>query len=172
MVSIERRSTAVSQWGTRLQRLTLTLGGGLEGPPRPVMAPYPFPSASSVGVGRHRGSTWVTVGNLVAALSPAPSHAVSRCSGPTRRSSWRVNPPVSPFGPALVPVLPRADRAVRTVSPAACSHVRCAVVCTPLVITRAQPLALLRRSRGREIIWGVMCGRCRMHPPHVCRREI
>ena len=31
--------------------------------------------------------------------------------------------PVSPFGPALVPVLPRADRAVRTVSPAACTHV-------------------------------------------------
>jgi hypothetical protein len=28
-------------------------------------------------------------------------------------------------------------------------------VYTPLVITRAQPLALLRRSRGREIIWGV-----------------
>jgi hypothetical protein len=23
------------------------------------MAPYPFPSASSVGVGRHRGSAWV-----------------------------------------------------------------------------------------------------------------
>ena len=35
--------------------------------------------------------------------------------------------PVSPFGPALVPVLPRADRAVRTVSPAACTHVTCAV---------------------------------------------
>ena len=38
-----------------------------------------------------------------------------------------VNPPVSPSGPALVPVLPRADRAVRTVSPAACTHVKCAV---------------------------------------------
>ena len=36
--------------------------------------------------------------------------------------------PVSPFGPALVPVLPRVDRAVRTVSPAACTHVPCAVV--------------------------------------------
>ena len=35
--------------------------------------------------------------------------------------------PIAPFGPALVPVLPRADRAVRTVSPAACTHVACAV---------------------------------------------
>ena len=48
--------TPVNSSGTRL---TLTLDGGLEGPPRPVMAPYPFPSASSVGVGRRRGSTWV-----------------------------------------------------------------------------------------------------------------
>ena len=40
--------TPVNSSGTRL---TLTLDGGLEGPPRPVMAPYPFPSASSVGVG-------------------------------------------------------------------------------------------------------------------------
>ena len=48
--------TPVNSSGTRL---TLTLDGGLEGPPRPVMAPYPFPSASSVGVGRRRGSAWV-----------------------------------------------------------------------------------------------------------------
>jgi hypothetical protein len=48
--------TPVNSSGTRL---TLTLDGGLEGPPRPVMAPCPFPSASSVGVGRRRGSTWV-----------------------------------------------------------------------------------------------------------------
>ena len=48
--------TPVNSSGTRL---TLTLDGGLEGPPRPVMAPYPFPSASSVGVGKRRGSTWV-----------------------------------------------------------------------------------------------------------------
>ena len=41
--------TPVNSSGTRL---TPTLDGGLEGPPRPVMAPYPFPSASSVGVGR------------------------------------------------------------------------------------------------------------------------
>ena len=45
-------------------------------------------------------------------LSPNPSRAVSRCSGPTRGSSWRVNPPVSPFGPApppaLVPALQQA----------------------------------------------------------------
>ena len=34
-----------------------------------------------------------------------------------------INSPIAPFGPALVPVLPRADRAVRTVSPAACTHV-------------------------------------------------
>ena len=40
--------TPVNSSGTRL---TLALDGGLEGPPRPVMAPYPFPSASSVGVG-------------------------------------------------------------------------------------------------------------------------
>ena len=51
-----RTPVGPQQCGTRL---TLTLGGGLEGPPRPVIAPYPFPSASSVGVGRHRGSTWV-----------------------------------------------------------------------------------------------------------------
>ena len=72
--------TPVNSSGTRL---TLTLGGGLEGPPRPVITPYPFPSASSVGVGRHRGSTWVRQ----SALSPTPSHAVSRCSGPIRGSS-------------------------------------------------------------------------------------
>ena len=48
--------TPVNSSGTRL---TLTLGGGLEGPLRPVMTPYPFPSASSVGVGRRRGSAWV-----------------------------------------------------------------------------------------------------------------
>ena len=35
---VERR---VNSSGTRL---TLTLGGGLEGPPRPVITPYPFPS--------------------------------------------------------------------------------------------------------------------------------
>jgi hypothetical protein len=48
--------TPVNSSGTRL---TLALGGGLEGPPRPAITPYPFPSASSVGVGRHRGSAWV-----------------------------------------------------------------------------------------------------------------
>ena len=48
--------TPVNSSGTRL---TLALGGGLEGPLRPAMAPYPFPSASSVGVGRRRGSAWV-----------------------------------------------------------------------------------------------------------------
>ena len=36
--------TPVNSSGTRL---TPTLDGGLEGPPRPVMAPYPFPSASA-----------------------------------------------------------------------------------------------------------------------------
>ena len=51
--------TPVNSSGTRLTPLTLALGGGLEGPPRPAMAPHPFPSASSVGVGRRRGSTWV-----------------------------------------------------------------------------------------------------------------
>ena len=35
--------------------------------------------------------------------------------------------PIAPFGPALVPVSPRADRADRTVSPAVCSHVRRAI---------------------------------------------
>ena len=50
------RETPVNSSGTRL---TLTLDGGLEGPPRPVITPYPFPSASSVGVGRRRGSAWV-----------------------------------------------------------------------------------------------------------------
>jgi hypothetical protein len=48
--------TPVNSSGTRL---TLALGGGLEGPPHPAITPYPFPSASSVGVGRHRGSAWV-----------------------------------------------------------------------------------------------------------------
>jgi hypothetical protein len=42
--------TPVNSSGTRL---TLALSKG------PVIAPYPFPSASSVGVGRHRGSTWL-----------------------------------------------------------------------------------------------------------------
>ena len=37
-------------------RLTLALGGGLEGPPRPAITPYPFPSASSVGVGRQQAT--------------------------------------------------------------------------------------------------------------------
>ena len=36
--------------------------------------------------------------------------------------------PIAPFGPALVSVLPRVDRAVRTVSPAVFSHVRRAAV--------------------------------------------
>ena len=48
--------TPVNSSGTRL---TLALGGGLEGPLRPAITPYPFPSASSVGVGRRRGSAWV-----------------------------------------------------------------------------------------------------------------
>ena len=48
--------TPVNSSGTRL---TLALGGGLEGPLLPAITPYPFPSASSVGVGRHRGSAWV-----------------------------------------------------------------------------------------------------------------
>ena len=36
--------TPVNSSGTRL---TLALGGGLEGPLRPAITPYPFPSASS-----------------------------------------------------------------------------------------------------------------------------
>ena len=36
--------------------------------------------------------------------------------------------PIAPSGPALVPVLPRVDRAVRTVPPAVCTHVRRAIV--------------------------------------------
>ena len=42
--------------------------------------------------------------------------------------------PIAPFGPALVPVLPRVDRAVRTVPPAVCTHVRCAIVSACLCI--------------------------------------
>jgi hypothetical protein len=44
--------------------------------------------------------------------------------------------PIAPFGLALVPVLPRVDRAVRIVPPAVCSHVKRAIVsacvCIPL----------------------------------------
>ena len=44
--------------------------------------------------------------------------------------------PIAPFGPALVPVLPRVDRTVRTVSPAVCSHVRRAIVCACLCVSK------------------------------------
>ena len=46
-----------------------------------------------------------------------------------KKNKQTKNPPIAPFDPALVPVLPRVDRTVRTVSPAVCSHVRRAIIC-------------------------------------------
>ena len=52
----ERRSTVVLGFNAHSGRRRPTKGG----PPRPVIAPYPFPSASTLlGVGRHRVSTRV-----------------------------------------------------------------------------------------------------------------
>ena len=66
------------------------------------------------------------LGNLVRPVSPPGTRfpgAVSR-PGSKRRRGHRL-----PFGSALVSVLPRTDRAVRTVPPAVCTHVRSAIVC-------------------------------------------
>ena len=80
------------------------------------MTMYPFPSASysaSDSTGGARG-----LGNSVRPVSPPGTRfpdAVSR-PGSKRRRGHRL-----PFGSALVSVLPRVDRAVRTVPPAVCS---------------------------------------------------
>ena len=118
MVS-ERRSTAVVRGDPK--RSWRQPNGRL----RPANR-HPPPSASysaSEGTGGARG-----LGNLVRPESPRATRfpgAVGRSGGQAGDRS----PPIAPFGPALVPVLPRVDRAVRTVSPAVCSHVRCAIIC-------------------------------------------
>ena len=67
---------------------------------------HPPPNYSaSEGIGGARGLGSQARSHLVHPLSPAPSHAASRCSGPIRWSILQVNPPPPPFGPAFV----RAD---------------------------------------------------------------
>ena len=89
---------------------------------RSIVTPPPSASYSaSESAGGARG-----LGNLVRPVSPPGTRfpdAVSR-PGSKRRRGHRL-----PFGSALVSVLPRTDRAVRTVPPAVCTHVRSAMVC-------------------------------------------
>jgi len=95
------------------------------------MTMYPFPSASysaSESTGGARG-----LGNLVRPVSPPGTRFSDAVGRPGGQAGDR-SPPIAPFDPALVSVLPRVDRAVRTVPPAVCSHVRCAVVCACLCI--------------------------------------
>ena len=88
---------------------------------RPLLHP-PLQSASE-GIGGARG-----LGNLVRPEShPGPRGFPVQWADPGVKLAHFS--PVSPFGPALVPVLLRADRAARTVSLVACTHVQCAVVC-------------------------------------------
>ena len=82
---------------------------------------YPFPSASysaSESAGGARG-----LGNLVRPVSPPGTRFAGAVGRPGGQVGDR-SPPISPFGPALATVLPRVDRAVRTVPPAVCSHVK------------------------------------------------
>ena len=84
---------------------------------------HPPPQSASEGIGGARG-----LGNLVRPEShPEPRGFPVQWADPGVKPA--INPPIAPFGPALVPVSPRVDRAVRTVSPAVCSHVRRAIVC-------------------------------------------
>ena len=113
------RNAGPQQWYGGI-RSTLR-GSPLGASARSIVTPPPSASYSaSESTGGARG-----LGNSVRPVSPPGTRfpdAVGRPGG----QSGDISPPVSPFGPALVSVLPRVDRAVRTVPPAVCSHVRCA----------------------------------------------
>ena len=103
---------------------------------RPVITPYPFPSASSVGVGRHRIGGARGLGNLVRPEShPEPRGFPVQWADPGVKPAIKSSDrPVRPRPRARPSVLPRVDRTVRTVSPAVCSHVRRAIVCACLCV--------------------------------------
>ena len=95
------------------------------------MTMYPFPSASYSASESARGARGL--GNLVRPEShPEPRGFPMQWVDPGVKLAHFS--PVSPFDPALVSVWPRVDRAVRTVLPAVCPHVRCAAVCACLCI--------------------------------------
>ena len=78
----ERRSTAVVRGDPKHSRRQPN------GRLRPVNR-HPPPSASlRFGVGKHRGGEWV---RQFGPPCVPPGHAVFRCSGPTRGSSWRIS---------------------------------------------------------------------------------
>ena len=118
---VERRSTADQWYGG----YPCTPGGGPMGHSARSTVPPP-PSASSVGVGRHRGGTWVRQFS-----PPGVPPRATRFPGAVGRPGSKRRPlgHCLPSDPALVPVWSRADRAVRTVPPAVCSQVKRAVVC-------------------------------------------
>ena len=149
--------TPVNSSGTRL---TLALDGG----PRDHSArqsrrtrSHPPPQSASEGIGGARG-----LGNLVRPEShPEPRGFSVQWADPVvkrRPLGHRL-----PFGPALVPVWPRADRAVRTVPPAVCSQVRRAVICACHVHLCMSMFvwALLFRPGWRHLApggGGIICG--------------